>query len=422
MSKYSALDAHSRNCPSCIRQREAEGHQTPGTKKKTSLPPCSEARKASSSRVSLVRRSNSCLSSLDGGEKMVGREGSFEGGTHYLTPTQRKNQELKRCRADLAKANEKLETKDLEIRELQRELRLMKDSRPDSMARSWGEGVIEAETGSVTDSGNCEELSVSFGLLDQDSQRGEGMGDNIDFELMETALREEEEARYKLEEENKNLKDQLKELKTELKLKDGDAEKDVDSLARNESKDFSIQEENLHHDNETTADLENEIKNKLEKELRNQITSEFMVKEEEKNKRTEELAKDLNETTTRCVRQQEMIEQLQQRHESMTKELEYLRHETKEKVASSKKLGLEKLVQTEGEDLEEVNLTEEVVDPRTHYTLQFLRRSVYYFLTDRENRGYHLKSIERLLEFTEAEKESISRGKNLGKMPTQERY
>jgi len=420
MSKYSSLDAHSKNCPSCIKQREAEGQQTPGSRKKTSLP-CHEARKASSSRVSLVRRSNSCLSSLDGDKVAPTREGSFDGGTHYITPTQRKNQELKKCRADLSKANDKLETKDLEIRELQRELRLMKDSMPDSLSRSWGEGQ-EAETGSVTDSGNCEELSVSFGLLDQESQRGEAVGDNIDFELMETALREEEEVRYKLEEENKHLKEQLDELKTELKLKDCDSEKETQSISCQFPKEFSLPTENSFHDNKKLADLEMEVKNKLEKELRNQITSEFMVKEKSNNKRIEELAKDLNETTTRCVRQQQMIEQLQQRHETMTKELDSLKHENTGKVKSYHRESKEKHVQTEGGDLEEVNLTEEVVDPKTHYTLQFLRRSVYYFLTDKENRAYHLKSIERLLEFTEAEKAAIGIRKGMGKIPTQERY
>ncbi len=44
-------------------------------------------------------------------------------------------------------------------------------------------------------------------------------------------------------------------------------------------------------------------------------------------------------------------------------------------------------------------------------TYQFLRRSVYYFLTDVTNRPYHLKSIERLLQFTEGEKQIIDRHK-----------
>ena len=44
-------------------------------------------------------------------------------------------------------------------------------------------------------------------------------------------------------------------------------------------------------------------------------------------------------------------------------------------------------------------------------TYQFLRRSVYYFLTDISNRPYHLKSIERLLQFTEGEKQIIDRHK-----------
>ena len=51
-------------------------------------------------------------------------------------------------------------------------------------------------------------------------------------------------------------------------------------------------------------------------------------------------------------------------------------------------------------------------DERVHFTYQFLRRSIFYFLTDKENSGYHLRCMERLLEFTEGERAAIetSRG------------
>ena len=63
--------------------------------------------------------------------------------------------------------------------------------------------------------------------------------------------------------------------------------------------------------------------------------------------------------------------------------------------------------------LEDVSLADEVkTDERVHFTFQFLRRSIYYFLTDKENSGYHLRCMERLLEFTEGERRAIetSRG------------
>lgn len=44
---------------------------------------------------------------------------------------------------------------------------------------------------------------------------------------------------------------------------------------------------------------------------------------------------------------------------------------------------------------------------------QFLKRSVYYFLTDKENREYHLQCIQRLLQFTEGEKQVIDRHRPL---------
>ena len=41
--------------------------------------------------------------------------------------------------------------------------------------------------------------------------------DNIDFELMENALREEEEYRHKLEEDNRELNDTLADLREQIK-------------------------------------------------------------------------------------------------------------------------------------------------------------------------------------------------------------
>ena len=48
-------------------------------------------------------------------------------------------------------------------------------------------------------------------------------------------------------------------------------------------------------------------------------------------------------------------------------------------------------------------------------TYQFLRRSIYYFLTDKENKDYHLRSIERLLQFSDGEMMIIDRHKPLKK-------
>ncbi|XP_055858007.1 protein quick-to-court isoform X2 [Episyrphus balteatus] len=49
------------------------------------------------------------------------------------------------------------------------------------------------------------------------------------------------------------------------------------------------------------------------------------------------------------------------------------------------------------------------VDPEV--TLQFLKSAVYYFLTDKENSQGHLKAIESILEFTEAEKQNITKAR-----------
>ncbi|XP_046801960.1 protein quick-to-court isoform X1 [Lucilia cuprina] len=49
------------------------------------------------------------------------------------------------------------------------------------------------------------------------------------------------------------------------------------------------------------------------------------------------------------------------------------------------------------------------VDPEV--TLQFLKSAVYYFLTDKENSQGHLQAIESILEFSEAEKQTINKAR-----------
>lgn len=453
----------------------------------------------SASRTSLVRRSNSCLSSLGGGEKT--REPSFESTNTYLTPTQRKNQELKRCRADLAKANERIEAKELEIRGLQRKLCTLAEIEEGSGNRTRTDQQA-TETGSVTDSGNCEELSVSLGLLDQDIHQEEEGGDNIDFELMEAALREEEEARHKLEEENRLLRGQLGNMITKLTIiqADWDAKVEEERLshdlqlerlkaATEEPTSVKDNENKMCHgdcqgtreefcvtnglEKELFPNLENELQLKLEQEISQNIekdvrikklteilekekkekleTEKKSLKEEEKNKQLEELVAELGATSIRCVRQQELIEQQQHKLNTLSAELNVsskkkmegkadLTDETQQislqeiKSRASEAVNHNKPItsQTVGDKtcqtgdlsntggLEEVNLQEETVDPKTHYTLQFLRRSVYYYLIDKENRTYHLKSIERLLEFNEVEREAIGHGRK--RVPGSERY
>lgn len=416
MSKYSTPDSHSRNCPTCIRQRELEipadhAAHTQG-KKKISLP-C-EKRKISGSKTSLVRRSNSSLSYSDVGS--LKKEASFE-GTTYLTPTQRKNQEIKRLRLELAKATELLQSKDKAITLLRKEVSAFKDS--GEMNESW-----TAETESVTDSGNCEET------WDQDvdgSTSGSGNKlENIDFELMETALREEEETRHKLEEGNEELRDQLQEVRKEMEF--------------------------------TKEQYEGETA-----EMKRKYDGEILNIKENSNKKVEELVNQLAETSLRCARQQEVIEgkqsridevltelrickdklknaeeNLQTNEETLTKDNtdidtkhEYLDN-TKNALVNTVQdnssqtesveniTGVTKSTECERSSSENINLPESEIDivkeestcdNSIHYTYQFLKRSIYYFLTDKDNSAYHLKSIERLLEFNDTERSVINQTK-----------
>ena len=183
MSTYANLDAHSRNCSSCIRQRDTTSTTSA---KKYSLP-CRNQPESTAK----IRRSTSSLSYAD---IDYCKENSFEGST-YLTPTQRKNSEIKKLRAELAKAKATIHSRDGEIISLRDELVKLKGDllSPDS-----------CEANSIPDSGNCDED------LEQDHEQ------NIDFELMESTLREEEETRHQLSSHNQELQFQLETLGQEL--------------------------------------------------------------------------------------------------------------------------------------------------------------------------------------------------------------
>jgi len=439
MSKYSALDAHSRSCPSCIRQRELDlpidhgGHSK--DKKKTSLP-C-EKRKISGSRSSLVKRSNSSLSfSSDVG--VLKKEDTFDGST-YLTPTQRKNQEIKRIRLELAKANELLQSRDKELVLLRREVSALKES--GQMNESW-----TAETGSVTDSGNCEESCSTSWDPDQEiegcTEQGGHKLENIDFELMETALKEEEETRHKLEAGNEELRDELIDVRRELAFTRDQYEEEVSEMKKNHEDDM-------------------------------------LEMKKENNNKIEELVNELAGSSLRCARQQDAIEHKQNRLDDLLRELTIYK-ENLTKAEKNLQVNEETLAKVKA-DIDEqpkyLNLvtntavhhshsqtdpkdekgtgcqTEQIMDPlltsetnfaeqttddlhgaeadlmypkskeestcdnKIHYTYQFLKRSIYYFITDKENSAYHLKSIQRLLEFSDLERNAISKIK-----PAVEKY
>lgn len=404
-------------------------------KKKTSLP-C-DKRKFSGSKTSLVRRSNSSLSYSDVG--VLKKEDSFDGSS-YLTPTQRKNQEIKRIRLELANANELVQTKDKEITLLKREVSALKDS--GQMNDSW-----TAETGSVTDSGNCEEICSTWDADQEVDIVTSGSGnklENIDFELMETALKEEEETRHKLEAGNEELRDQLMDARRELAFTREQNEEGISNLKK------------FHKD-------------------------EILDIKKENSQKIEELVSELSASSLRCARQQDAIELKQNRLDDILSELEIYKdkltkaegnlkrqEETLAKVTTNIETKLEYLSpitnnpssaasqhacsQTESKDHKhadcqtdltldikipstsscsdqrnlnvpetEIDLVfpmskvESTCDNKIHYTYQFLKRSIYYFITDKENSAYHLKSIERLLEFNDTERSVINKTKPIVK-------
>ena len=428
MSKMATLDAHSRNCSACIKQRESgssgaewrrpshsHSHQE---RKKTSLQ--AETRKFStsaSSSGSMLRRSSSCLSS----SSMTGslREDGGEAAT-YLTPTQRKNLEIKNIRLELERAKVSLDEKDREIMILRKEVAALKEAAATSkLQESCASWNAETETESVGDSGNCEELVETEEAINN-NQEGNNM-ENFEFELMESALKEEEEYRHQLESDNQELSSKVTQLQQEV-------------LVINEARDKEIQTLRKCHDEDV------------------------MQAKKESSQKVEELIIELAESSMRCARQQDAIEQKQlridellqevghhkqtisslteQREATDTKEQEptqYLIATQRATISSQTELHSSQLhaaTQThsaeppepveagdgELEDrLDSMESVEAVLENRPdskaestcanniHYTYQFLRRSVYYYITDKENRAYHLRSIQRLLEFSDAE-------------------
>merc|ERR1711874_108348 len=107
--------------------------------------------------------------------------------------------------------------------------------------------------------------------------------DNIDFELMETTLREEEESRHHLEAENKDLKMRIEEAERQLVREREQRREEVEEVKkRNEE---------------------------LEEEIRN--------RQLENSQKMEELLKEFSDSSLRCARQQELVEKKQERVEEL---------------------------------------------------------------------------------------------------------
>ena len=498
MADYAALDAHSRNCADCRRQREEGGSRRPSTAHgKQSL---QEQRRSCHGELPsrpLVRRSNSTLSCSSEGNPR--RE---EGDpSSYLTPTQRKNQEVKRLRTELSRTSQRLEERDKEVTRLRRELMALREG-----------GVPD------NDSGNCEEE--------------DGEGERVEFEFVESALREEEETRQRLEEENRELLLELHRVKEQLEESEKKREEEVKKVRREQEEgELEGRRERSQREAELVRELgesslrcarqqeaiekatkkeEEAKKEREEKEVEMQRLREKIVKlqvdhnsgsdsvdieamretedelqrlqqevskhQEEKRsleikarKQEETKIQEVNKLEEEVKRLKEEVVKLKagrdekeekekkgkhadrddvrgdQRTErtkdflanhsksTSTEETTYLsgsrKNETKENSSQTASIDVKQynpcqdktLEEVDGRrsskgsesKLEDVSLADEVkTDERVHFTFQFLRRSIYYFLTDKENSGYHLRCMERLLEFTEGERAAIetSRG------------
>ena len=441
MSKYSDLDSHSRNCSSCIRQRDS----TAG--KKYSAP----CRKLTESGTKL-RRSVSSLSSAD-----IAKEDNQE-STTYQTPTQRKNNEIKRLKAELNKASDLIQAKDREIICLRNEL----------VKYKGGVSPDNCEATSIPDSGNCE---------DPDSEQEpetRSVLQNIDFELMETTLQEEEETRQQLTVENHRLTVENERLRLEQKQF---GEQLIQLAASHEDQVLNLKESfeverdrmKAKHNTRVGEILEELADSSLRYSKQQESIDNKQGKIEDQSRRIEELNSQLCQLKTDSAAMNKYQTNLEQTISNLKQDLSgqnnsseacspgemakleaqlessnliitTLQSQINKRISDSSETKY--LTRPDLEDrsvqtvapllLDKVNQAdfwqEYLADNRGARTVpsdakgsdiavtyEFLRRSIYYFLTDKENKAYHLKCIERLLQFTEGEKQIIDQHKPLKK-------
>ena len=446
MSAYSKLDAHSRNCPSCIRQRDGGGGSAAAAAGKKHSLPCKKTQASSVAAASKIRRSASSLSyaDIESTASCKEKENSFEGST-YLTPTQRKNNELKKLRSELSRARQTIHARDEEINTLRDELSKLKGDllSPDS-----------CEATSIPDSGNCEDQDS-----EQEPETGTGIN-NIDFELMETALREEEESRHQLAAENEELRFRVESLRQNTDSLRAGHEEQVEALSHQ----FNSQLERVKQEN--SRRLEELVKELADSSLRFSRQQDSL---EANHCKVEEQSVQLQALRSQLIGLQGQLDAANRAKDGqdeqvrlMEKRLEKMTIDESETLQSkSEMIALQKQVIADSEELsqlraklnaksqtgasypwprpgsldascqatpvnkdQQVQAESDLCPPILHLaddptaaverqqqsiamTYQFLRRSIYYLLTDKDNRDYHLKSIQRLLNFTEGEREII---------------
>ena len=381
--------------------------------KKLSFP--GEKRKLGASNFSLMRRSNSCLSSAS----MTTSEGYDEAENRqhqsYLTPTQRKNQEIKRLRLELEKTKKQLISRENEILTLKQEVAALQESQ-----QSIGE-PFHADSESVTDSGNCEEIVTKWDASEVHLKEVEDVedNDNIDFEIMESTLREEEDYRQNLEDDNRELQNIISNLRDEIKTLRECHIEEVFSLKKCQDKNISIATKEIH---QKVEELIVELAESSMRCARQQDTI------EKRQLKIDELLKENNNNKDYISKLKEVISEIKAKEDqrnNCSKSEEYLKSisyvETLSKQCQVEPCKMVGITQTDqkyfASDSKETKIEfvpmSDVCDDKIHFTYQFLRRAIYYYITDKDNRAYHLKSIQRLLEFSDAELSTM----NLTKAP-----
>lgn len=318
----------------------------------------------------------------------------YETNEEYLTPTQRQTREIRQLKAILMRTKRELEGKTAEVLLLTKELDNLRSS-PSPEKMSATPGMEEKMQLSVGSSKSCD--SGHF--------------------------------------EQPDFMDRL--------VKDSSVDNDMVDVSRKAAMLSSVDEQNF-----TNATVDQMYQRQLE-EMKRYHTEEYQEMKEKYNDKVENLLQKLNEANMRYfdlrpqldrandrirklesqvrILEDERIEQEQRHHQMYLKmykkgqeaarfehadEVIEFAHQAPNRVAVPELLQQLRITENELERMKNLYRREiyKKVDgvKDTETTLHFLKDAVYYFLTDKDNRG-HLQAIESILGFTDMERMNVER-------------
>ncbi|KAH7986448.1 hypothetical protein HPB52_024956 [Rhipicephalus sanguineus] len=280
----------------------------------------------------------------------------------YLTPTQRKDRELRQLRAALARATTEARLRDERLRELTAQLQSLQTSQAsDSSVGGSAAEERAAEGVSLGDSGVSSDVLPSHPESVLEEEDGSGAQAEAASGLPERAA-------------------------------SGDSEDSTESLP-----------EERRHSSETLRRKYRQLKHRYEQ-------------------RTESLLQMLGDLNAKYLELRPAYESTQERLRHLERELSEARAEIEKQERWHSEMYLK--MYRKGQEAAQFERSEEVqpspstlpsfrgapsTERQAEYTLRFLKDAVFYFLTDRSDCRGHLSAIQSILGFSEAERAAVAK-------------